>query len=215
MKSIQTKYLGFLTLGLICMVVMVSGCTSEEPTATINETEETHPEAKNVVIVNSTGSFQYGYYYINGTVKNKNDFGVAYVKILARAYDKNGELVAENYTYASDFNLAPGAKSTFDFYLEDPDHKIVKYELKVIDADKSLYEPESKSTDKSTKDRKFPLVLPEGEKVSCPYCGSFNNIVTDEIYLEREGKYLDYFECRNCGYMWEEKFSYPASGTPA
>ncbi len=65
------------------------------------------------------------------------------------------------------------------------------------------------STDSSSKS-KFPITLPEGMKVSCPNCGSFNNVVTDET--PSNGKYLDYFKCNNCGNTWSETFPTSALG---
>ncbi len=48
-------------------------------------------------------------------------------------------------------------------------------------------------------------------KVSCPVCGSFNNIVTNEV--PTNGMYMDSFKCKNSGYKWDEEFSTPAEGT--
>jgi hypothetical protein len=67
------------------------------------------------------------------------------------------------------------------------------------------------SSSPSASKSKFPLVLGEGDKVSCPECGSYDNIITNEV--PSNGKYLDSFKCNNCGYKWDEPFSTPAVGT--
>ena len=69
----------------------------------------------------------------------------------------------------------------------------------------------SSSAPASTTTSKFPLVPADGDKVSCPVCGSFNNIVTNEV--PTNGMYMDSFTCKNCGYKWDETFSTPAVGT--
>lgn len=64
--------------------------------------------------------------------------------------------------------------------------------------------PSSTDTTNS-KSKSFPITPPDGAKVSCPNCGSYNNVVTNEI--PTNGKYLDYYDCHNCGYSWNELFS--------
>ena len=165
---------------------------------------ETHPEAKSVVVLSSEGTFYNTTksYWIEGEIQNENPFGVSFVKINATGYDEDGKRVNTDFCYADDTDIGAGGKSKFLLIIDDPDNKIVRYEVQVCDANKSLYKS----------NQKFPLVLPEGMKVSCPQCGSFDNVVTAE---EKIGdKYVDSFRCNNCGYTWDEPFSTPAEGTP-
>jgi DNA-directed RNA polymerase subunit M/transcription elongation factor TFIIS len=80
----------------------------------------------------------------------------------------------------------------------------------------STNQTSSSSVSSSSSSNKFPMVLPEGMKVSCPQCGSFNNVVTAEKeYYNGKTMYMDSFRCKNCGNKWDEPFSTPAEGTSA
>lgn len=196
-------------LVIMVLVIFGSGCTSSESEDS-TVPNETHAEAKNVVILNSKGnSTGMGNYLIKGEVKNNNKFGVAFVKVNATGYDEKNNIVSESYTYINDNDLDPGAQSKFELFLDDTNNKIVKYDISILDADKSLYKYNLSSSESSSK---FPLVLPDGMKVSCPSCGSYNNIVTGEEYTN--GKYWDSFKCKDCSYTWDEPFSNPVEGTP-
>lgn len=190
---------------IVLLVLFSSGCTSSDSEESVT-VDEPNPEAKNVVIIESEGnSTSIGSYFIEGVAKNNNEFGVAYVEVNATGFDDKGNVVSQNSAYVADYDMDAGAESKFYFYLDDPDSKIVKYEISVLDADKSLYKFESELGS-----ARFPLVLPDGMKVSCPNCGSFDNVITGEEKVKE--KYLDSFSCNNCGYIWDEIFSYPAEG---
>ena len=129
---------------LMLGIVAISGCTSSgtgsNSGVNYSSDNKTHPEAKNVVILNSKGHNDSSEYYtINGTAKNKNSFGVSYIKIAVTCYDKDGNIVASDWTYVDDIDVPSQGKSEFSFYINDPGNKIVKYDIKVLDADKSLY----------------------------------------------------------------------------
>ena len=138
------KIAPILILILILGVVGISGCTSSgtnsDSGTNYSSDNTTHPEAKNVVILNSKGyNDSSDYYIINGTVKNKNSFGVSFIKIAVTCYDKDGKVVTTDWTYVDDTDVSSQDKSEFSFYINDPGNKIVKYNIKVLDADKSLY----------------------------------------------------------------------------
>lgn len=63
----------------------------------------------------------------------------------------------------------------------------------------------SSSSAQTSSKSQFPLELPEGEKVSCPICHSFNVLVTSEE--KYNDKYIDALKCNNCGHQWAETFS--------
>ena len=160
-KSKTALILGVIGLIIIFLIVIAASNNSSTDTSTsatpatssqpTNTTDQTHPEAKNIVILSSVSwRDDIGDYIINGTVKNKNDFGVSFVKINAIGYDNKGNVINSNYTYADEQDLPAGGKSTFVIYLEDPGNNIVKYDLQVVDADKSLYTAPTKSTTQST-----------------------------------------------------------------
>jgi len=137
------RIIPILILILVLSIAGISGCTSPDTNSDsggdYSSDNITHPEAKNVVVLDSNANKDPGYYIINGTVKNKNSFGVSFIKIGVTCYDKDGNIVTTDWTYADDNDVPSKGKSEFSLYIDDPDNKIVKYDIKVLDADKSLY----------------------------------------------------------------------------
>ena len=86
------------------------------------------------------------HYKVKGDLQNNNPFGVAYVKVNITGYDTNGNLVDTQWTFAYITNIPAGGRSPFDDYLNDPDNKIVRYDVRVMDADKSLYKSDPSTT---------------------------------------------------------------------
>lgn len=75
-----------------------------------------------------------------GYVKNNGDTPAEYVEINATGYDTEGNIVANDTTYADDDTIAPGATSPFGYLsnkfggsLEDPQKKIVRVKLEIIE----------------------------------------------------------------------------------
>lgn len=75
-----------------------------------------------------------------GYVKNNGDTPAEYVEINATGYDAEGNIVANDTTYADDDTIAPGATSPFGYLsnkfggsLEDPQKKIVRVKLEIIE----------------------------------------------------------------------------------
>lgn len=76
-----------------------------------------------------------------GYVKNNGDKSVEFVKVNAIGYDADGKFVGNTSTYVDDDTLLAGSTSKFgylsDYYpgsIEDPDSKIVRVKMVVIDA---------------------------------------------------------------------------------
>lgn len=138
------RIIPILVLILALGIVSISGCTSSDNNSNsgLNYSSDniTHPEAKNITVLNSKGYGDgNGYYIINGTVKNKNSFGVSFIKLAVTCYDKDGNIVTTDWTYVENTDVSAQGKSKFSFYINDPNNKITKYNIKVLDADKSLY----------------------------------------------------------------------------
>ncbi|NYB53058.1 MAG: hypothetical protein HVN35_10950 [Methanobacteriaceae archaeon] len=75
-----------------------------------------------------------------GYVKNNGNTPVSFVKINATGYDTNGNIVSNKTTFVDDDRIFPGSSSKFGYLskkfsgsLEDPERRIVKVKLEVID----------------------------------------------------------------------------------
>lgn len=124
----------YLIILLLIIIIGVSGCTTK--TATNGTFGEKSISISNITEANNTTSDHYDYngtqyYYIDGYMKNNNNYDVFNVKFNATAYDANGNVVAINDT--AYLNSIP-SKSLTEFYIDfpDPDSKIVRYDLKIV-----------------------------------------------------------------------------------
>lgn len=74
----------------------------------------------------------YGYYYIDGEVKNTNTVKANYVEIVATLYDSNGKIIYTDFTYTNS-DIAPGQTSSFEFMIDKSNvpGNIVNYNLQV------------------------------------------------------------------------------------
>ncbi len=148
------RIIPILVLILVLGIVSISGCTSSDTSNSgLNYSSDniTHPEAKNVTVLNSKGySNGNGYYIINGTVKNKNSFGVSFIKLAVTCYDKDGNIVTTDWAYVENTDIPSQGQSKFSFYINDPNNKITKYNIKILDADKSLYTTPTANTSTTT-----------------------------------------------------------------
>lgn len=128
-----------ITLLLISFIVVISGCTTKE--ATNGTFGEKTISLSNITIVNNVTAEHYkyegvNYYYIYGSLKNNNKYDVFNLKMKATAFDADNNIVAVNDTF--DLNpkvISAGSESKFYFEFEDPDNKIVRYEIQLISAD--------------------------------------------------------------------------------
>lgn len=125
---------------LITLIISISGCTT-----TKNATNGTFGEKKvsinNITIINNVTAEPYeyngtNYYIIKGYLKNNNKYDVYNLKMKAIVFDAEGNVVAVNDTpYLNPKVLYVSSDTFFGFRFVDNDHRIVRYELKLIKAD--------------------------------------------------------------------------------
>lgn len=129
---------------IFIMIVGISGCTTKtaqngtfgEKTVSINSIYLSNNTTADVFNGTDTGL---QYYYIEGYLINNNSNDAFNVKILATAYDKDGNVVATNesaYLYPSSIP----AKGSSEFYVDFPDNNsnIVRNEVKILSASGTL-----------------------------------------------------------------------------
>lgn len=110
----------------------MSGCTVQ-PKANGTWGEKKPPTPNDFKIFNeSTVYNEAGYFYITGYIYNNYGEAASNVKIIGTGYDENGIVIASNSQYYMDPEIIPvNGNSYFEIYLEDPEKKIVRYELKI------------------------------------------------------------------------------------
>lgn len=192
-----------LCLILVLGVVGISGCTNSG--SSTSSSIDPDP-VKGIVILNSSGqdaAKKYpdgaGDYVIDGKLKNNNTFNVSYVEISAKGYDKNGNLVSNATGYAEgvnegkgdvliDPNVPAGSTVNFVVILDDPNDKIVKYELEVVDATKGTttltYSSNSSSSGSSSNSSSSATSDNYGEDYDRGYDSGYQNGVNDAYYEE-------------------------------
>ncbi|AXV36697.1 MAG: FxLYD domain-containing protein [Methanobacteriaceae archaeon] len=125
-----------LLLALILSAVMISGCTEiKAENGTWGEKEPV--KASELRIVNSTGEHfdrnETSIYYVYGDLKNTAGNDAYNVVVQAKFYDAEGNLIGNNTTGTVDPDTVVGEGTSF-YYVgwDDPDKKIVRYELKIV-----------------------------------------------------------------------------------
>lgn len=132
------KFSNVLIIILLTAALAVSGCTNK--TATNGTFGEKNISLDNINVLNNVTADHNNfngteYYYINGYIKNNNKYDVFKVKIIATAYDANGTVVAVNNTpYINPDNIPSNDISWLYVTFLDPQDKIVKYDIKIVDA---------------------------------------------------------------------------------
>ncbi len=63
---------------------------------------------------------KYGYYYIDGEVKNTNTAKAKYVEIVATLYDSNGKIIYADFTFTNS-DIPPDQTSSFEFMINTSD----------------------------------------------------------------------------------------------
>lgn len=134
----------YIIIIIFIMIVGISGCTTKtasngtfgEKTVSVNSIYLSNNTTADVF--NSTNT-NMQYYYIGGYLINNNSNDAFNVKILATAYDKDGNVVATNdsaYLYPASIP----AKGSSEFYVDFPDNNtnIVRYEVKILSASGTL-----------------------------------------------------------------------------
>lgn len=130
----------YLIIALFILIVGISGCTTK--TATNGTFGEKTVSVNSIYLSNNTTADVFNgtdtglqYYYIGGYIINNNSNDALNVKILATAYDRDGNVVATNesaYVYPTSIP----AKGSSEFYVDFPDNNsnIVRYEVKILSA---------------------------------------------------------------------------------
>jgi hypothetical protein len=67
-------------------------------------------------------SLDYDYIKVQGTVANVGNHTVIFVKLRATLYDGAGKQVSSNSFYVSSDRLPPGAESSYEYYIDDPNN---------------------------------------------------------------------------------------------
>jgi len=127
---------------VILFVVGISGCTVD--TNANNTWGEKNISLNAITVLSNTTEdhFEYNnitYYYMDGYVQNNNKYDAFNVKMNATAYDQYGNIVAINNTvYIAPKNIPARGESYFYVEFLDPDKKIMKCEVNVINAKAEL-----------------------------------------------------------------------------
>lgn len=123
---------------LFTLIISISGCITQNPNnGTFGEKQISIAKIK--VANNTTADHiminDKSYFYIDGNIENKNQNAVFNIKIIAKALDAEGNVLATNDS--ADFsstNIPAGGYVAFYVQFEDPDNKIVNYVIEVTSA---------------------------------------------------------------------------------
>ncbi|EKQ54528.1 MAG: hypothetical protein B655_0782 [Methanobacterium sp. Maddingley MBC34] len=133
MENITTILIVFITVGL----VFSSGCIDN--TKANNTWGEKKISLDAIKISdNTTGNHSEGnesIYYVYGYIDNNNPYEALNIKMNVTTYTSNGTVFAFNDTPYLELNNIP-ANGEIYFYagFSDPNKKIAKYEVKILDA---------------------------------------------------------------------------------
>ncbi len=95
------------------------------------QSSDLHEEENCVVIESKTGSHEYKYVTIEGTIKNVCDHQISYVKLEGISYNKDGVQVGSDWTYADSDHVPAGSISSFTIMIKVPDDTET-YKVKVL-----------------------------------------------------------------------------------
>jgi len=126
---------------IILFIVTISGCTSKTTTnGTFGEKTLSLDAIK--VSDNTTGNYSESNdtrYYVSGYINNKNSIDALNVKLKVTTYDSQNNIVDVNDTPTLDpKNIPANGNSVFYARFSDPNKKIVRFSIEVVDA-KSNY----------------------------------------------------------------------------
>jgi len=127
----------FLIIILLISIIFSSACI--ENTKANNTWGEKKISIESISISNDTNGNHSeqndSVYYVNGYLINKNPYEALNVKINVITYYSNGTIFAINNTpYLNPKNIPANGKSYLYARFEDPDNKIVRFDIKIIDA---------------------------------------------------------------------------------
>jgi len=83
-------------------------------------------------ITEKSGSIDYDYLTIEGTVKNTCTHSISYVEIAGYALNDAGTEVGNDWTYADSDVMSAGAESQFTIMIKVPS-SATKYKVKILD----------------------------------------------------------------------------------
>jgi hypothetical protein len=132
------KQLIIVILLILTATVAISGCTTK--TAPNGTFGEKFISVDSIYLSNNstTGNYTYNgteYYYIEGYLVNNNSYEAFHVKVNSIVYDANGNVIATNDSAYLDPDSIPGdGFSHFIVEFNDSSQKIVRYEVKVVNA---------------------------------------------------------------------------------
>ncbi|MGZ7119678.1 MAG: FxLYD domain-containing protein [Methanobacterium sp.] len=121
---------------MISIIIGISGCTIND---TANQTFGEKIISLDAITIQNTISGNYTYdgndfYYIDGYVQNNNKNDVFFVKLNVSVFDKGGNLISSNETSPELKDIPANKQSHFYIEFNDPDKKISRFEIKIIDA---------------------------------------------------------------------------------
>lgn len=123
---------------ILVIVIINSGCTTKN--ASNGTFGEKIISLNNITIINNVTTFNRdydgsNYFIIKGYLKNNNKYEVYNLKMKATAFDAEGNIVGVNDTpYLNPRVLFVNSDTYFGFTFVDNDHRIVRYDLKIISA---------------------------------------------------------------------------------
>jgi len=127
---------------LITLIISMSGIVATSGCIDTSQTNNTWGEKKisleNIKVINNTyyrrGENESNY-YAYGWIKNDNPYDALEVKIKVTAYYSNGTIFAVNETPTlRPPNIPSKGESQFYAFFADPDQKIAKFDVKIVDA---------------------------------------------------------------------------------
>jgi len=136
------KHSIMMILLVLTVIIAVSGCTTK--TATNGTFGEKNISIDSLIISKNTTADHSNYngieyYYIQGYLENNNSNDAYHVKLIATAYDANGNVVATNNSaYLNPTVIPAKGFSFFNINFIDTNNTIVRYDLKVDDAKGNL-----------------------------------------------------------------------------
>lgn len=99
------------------------------------EWSATTAAARPVVIDSHRGAMDGRFYRVTGQVVNRGNRPQEYVKIVGAAYDRDGELVAVDFTYTRLDTVSAGARAPFELNFGDLLGTVARYDLIVQSSD--------------------------------------------------------------------------------